>query len=330
MVVENDFSDPSYRNRQQCSVPFLWEERPGTPKREWKPDESIPVKFVASPAAKLSVSVPFKWEEKPGKPLAQFSQAQTASRVFFPSPPTHYSPSHSKLDAASPMRNNPFLSIREDINGRVHFADANDGNEDDGMLELDLYDPTFQKLAPGSAPSLLANRLLTTGMVSSSVPVRESALRGSSGSERSLSEEDSDQHGNWESSGSDAAGDSTQYNSAGDSVLDVIFPLFSPDSSFLNKVIHQEKKFAVASPDLLARDNGPGSNCSLVVRKPRTLGELIQLSRRISCPRTKVVNKRQTRLKNMGIHLLHLWDSIDNNEANSGNWGSRELCDTSP
>ncbi|XP_021905510.1 uncharacterized protein LOC110820372 [Carica papaya] len=62
--------------RQPPSVPFLWEEKPGIPKKNWKPatptmsfryDHHLPppVKFVAS--------IPFNWEEKPGKPLQHYS-----------------------------------------------------------------------------------------------------------------------------------------------------------------------------------------------------------------------------------------------------------------
>ncbi|KAL4574862.1 hypothetical protein LXL04_021702 [Taraxacum kok-saghyz] len=52
------------RIKQSISVPFLWEEKPGTPKPEWKrvnPVMQLPVKLIAS--------IPFTWEEKPGTPF---------------------------------------------------------------------------------------------------------------------------------------------------------------------------------------------------------------------------------------------------------------------
>lgn len=64
------FSDPRrLREKQPISVPFLWEEKPGTPKREWAMAKPTPWVIPPSPA-RLVVSVPFLWEEKPGKPLA--------------------------------------------------------------------------------------------------------------------------------------------------------------------------------------------------------------------------------------------------------------------
>ncbi|XP_074581491.1 uncharacterized protein LOC141838016 [Curcuma longa] len=71
IAMGNDHSEPPplHREQQQISVPFLWEEKPGTPKQGWS---SQPVPSISSSLpfpAKLVVSVPFDWEEKPGKPL---------------------------------------------------------------------------------------------------------------------------------------------------------------------------------------------------------------------------------------------------------------------
>ncbi|KAL3645243.1 hypothetical protein CASFOL_010423 [Castilleja foliolosa] len=57
---------PNKRERQPISIPFIWEEKPGKPKKDWAPTarQIKPVKLV--------VSVPFGWEEKPGTPLRSF------------------------------------------------------------------------------------------------------------------------------------------------------------------------------------------------------------------------------------------------------------------
>ncbi|XP_058086324.1 uncharacterized protein LOC131233572 [Magnolia sinica] len=294
MVKENEFSG----HRQQGSVPFLWEEKPGTPKKEWK-SETTPANFIPSPA-KLFVSVPFKWEEKPGKPLLQYPQTQldspllpppTPGPVFFP-PPTH-----GKVGAMSQKRSNPFLSSDEDSNGGADGDDEDDEDEDedddDGLLELDLETFTFKGSNPSSAPALLANRLMTTTIISSAVPVHISSAHGSFSSRQSLAEGDHDQHGNWAFSASNVASNSSEYNSAGASVLEFLFPLFPPDLGFLNKVSRHEKDAAVALPELSVKDNIHCGNYSVVERKTRTLGELIQMSRRISCAKKKAVNIRR-------------------------------------
>ncbi|XP_042452612.1 uncharacterized protein LOC122037235 [Zingiber officinale] len=60
---------PLHREQQQISVPFLWEEKPGTPKQGWS-SHAVPLVSSSLPfPSKLVVSVPFDWEEKPGKPL---------------------------------------------------------------------------------------------------------------------------------------------------------------------------------------------------------------------------------------------------------------------
>ncbi|CAH1430350.1 unnamed protein product [Lactuca virosa] len=86
------------RIKQSISVPFLWEEKPGTPKPGWKrvnPIMQLPVKLIAS--------IPFTWEEKPGTPLlTPFSH----TKIIMPSssPRLHH---HS--------RNNPFCDSDSDL-----------------------------------------------------------------------------------------------------------------------------------------------------------------------------------------------------------------------
>ncbi|KAL5219452.1 hypothetical protein ABZP36_020136 [Zizania latifolia] len=88
--------NPRERVKQQISVPFLWEVKPGAPKRDWaisKPELSCP-----SPA-NLVVSVPFQWEEKPGKPLQDTS-------------PVHPLSDHADF-SVSPYSLNPFAAESE-------------------------------------------------------------------------------------------------------------------------------------------------------------------------------------------------------------------------
>ena len=61
--------------RQPPSVPFLWEERPGIAKKDWKPGVSSVTPTLPPPIpSKFIPSDPFNWEEKPGTPLPSFSQ----------------------------------------------------------------------------------------------------------------------------------------------------------------------------------------------------------------------------------------------------------------
>ncbi|CAH9097946.1 unnamed protein product [Cuscuta europaea] len=67
----------------QISVPFVWEERPGIPNKDWKPAKRKPSntpKFV--PPDQLIPSIPFQWEDKPGTPLSSI-QVQPQSKGNF-------------------------------------------------------------------------------------------------------------------------------------------------------------------------------------------------------------------------------------------------------
>jgi len=70
MADESEISTSArpQRVKQSISVPFLWEEKPGTPKKEWTTTKPCPWIVPPSPS-RLVVSVPFLWEEKPGKPF---------------------------------------------------------------------------------------------------------------------------------------------------------------------------------------------------------------------------------------------------------------------
>ncbi|GFY84339.1 hydroxyproline-rich glycoprotein family protein [Actinidia rufa] len=86
-VVEMELEVSENSNRKQAkqpvSIPFVWEEKPGTPKKDWKPCNQTVNPVVPTPA-KFVASIPFKWEEKPGKPLPCFSRPLPEAEIHFP------------------------------------------------------------------------------------------------------------------------------------------------------------------------------------------------------------------------------------------------------
>ncbi|OIW06635.1 hypothetical protein TanjilG_04031 [Lupinus angustifolius] len=58
--------------REAPSVPFLWEVKPGIPKKDWKPEVEPSVTHFPKTPLKQIASVPFVWEEKPGTPLPNY------------------------------------------------------------------------------------------------------------------------------------------------------------------------------------------------------------------------------------------------------------------
>ncbi|XP_057952590.1 altered inheritance of mitochondria protein 3 [Malania oleifera] len=129
--------------RQQASIPFLWEEKPGKPKKDWKPAgvRLPPVNQVPPPPpppVKLVASVPFIWEEKPGTPL-----------LFFQQPPAKLS---------SPPTPPPY--------------DVDD--DDDDLFDLDLE--AFKSLS--STWPLQANHPASTMAVSSDTPPQKTSIAG--------------------------------------------------------------------------------------------------------------------------------------------------------
>ncbi|KAL6847532.1 hypothetical protein ACP4OV_022558 [Aristida adscensionis] len=92
--------NPRKRVEQQISVPFLWEVKPGAPKKDWVISKPVPSVFACPSPAKLVVSVPFQWEEKPGKPLQEASPFPVLS-------------DHAGF-SASPHSLNPFVTEGEE------------------------------------------------------------------------------------------------------------------------------------------------------------------------------------------------------------------------
>lgn len=260
------------RERQPISVPFIWEERPGTPKKDWKP--TVQTFKPAVPPAKLVVSVPFGWEEKPGTPLPSFLQPQKES-VFFSSPPK-YSDQDSGNWSSS--------------NGGNDDQDYNGGDDDS---ELDIRsietDDSFT-----SAKSLLANGLISTSALSNAVPIGQTSAALTSTYSGQLAGPGSPDS-ETESNASSCAVETTSL--AGASFLEWLFPLLVRSSSFRNKVGRLEKDPSqkAEGKEFLHENNG-----SQIRRPLLTLGELIVMSRRRSCQRKVIKMHKQPSM----VHIL--------------------------
>ncbi|XP_042479303.1 uncharacterized protein LOC122060172 [Macadamia integrifolia] len=272
MMAGTESSKPSYQKqvRQQGSVPFLWEEKPGTPKKEWKNSHSQAIVVSTSlPPAKLVVSVPFKWEEKPGKPLPCFSQPKPDSPFLTLSP--------FKLTGF------PYLSIfsssTSSSSTTCHkltnvFQRGNAGDEDEeGEEEGEMFEFDFDSLGFDTDESI-------------AVPVQQSPVKGSNEIPSSpMSETDSD-------ASSYATGRSSL---VGASFLECLFPLISTDCD-LEVGCHEKNNH----PEQQTKESGGESNCNLLVRRPPTLGELILMSRK----RSYNWNATQTRKESLALGFM--------------------------
>ncbi|XP_057798418.1 uncharacterized protein LOC131014459 [Salvia miltiorrhiza] len=280
MAEPNPSKSERKRERQPISVPFIWEEKPGMPKKDWKPF-SQPVKAPAPPV-KFVVSVPFGWEEKPGTPLPFFVQppkelqivaASQANRAFLLPPPKLLTIGYGNWQASS-----------------VGNDDERDSEGDESSEpELDACsvdtDDSFC-----SAKSLLANGLISTAAIASAVPVQQTSLALATTDSRLLQSPGSPAS-ETDSTCSYATGTTSL---AGASFLEWLFPLLVSNSNVTNKVEYLEKAPSQKA-DVQAIDYLHGSNCGQVRRPLLTLGELITMSRRQSCQRkVKKLHKQQS------------------------------------
>ncbi|KAL3837919.1 hypothetical protein ACJIZ3_022510 [Penstemon smallii] len=236
------------REKQPISIPFIWEEKPGTPKKDWKPTPQ-PVEPVAPPV-KLIVSVPFGWEEKPGTPLPYFVQhpnesPEQAQSITFSSPPI--------------------------------YSDHDEGDDEQAGLsdsEIDTCSNITED-SYSSALSLLANGLISTTELSNAVPVQQTSLAlvpFDCGLLQSPSSPDSETDSTYGSY------DMRSTSLAGASFLEWLFPLLVTKSSDPDKVglLENNPSCNASGTELMHESNK--------VRRPLlTLGELIVMSRRRSC-----------------------------------------------
>ncbi|PON70002.1 hydroxyproline-rich glycoprotein family protein [Parasponia andersonii] len=259
--------------RQPPSVPFLWEVKPGIPKKDWKPEVHY-VSSVPTPPVKLIASVPFHWEEKPGTPLPSFSQPpQEPVTALLPLPPIHD-------------------YLHKDVDADKHIEDDGSGNDGDGDDEDSLFKMDLETFGSetddsySSAPSLLANCLVSSVAISAAVPAHNTSLTEDNNGDllESLSSPASETES---STSSYATGNSSP---VGASFLECLFPLFPPNSGFLGKVGHSE---SVTPQEARNQKCDYESNDNLTVRRPPTLGELIMMSRRRSYRRKAVQMRKQ-------------------------------------
>lgn len=299
------------RIRLPPAVPFLWEVKPGIPIKDWKPDVppivpvSIPpVKpidlepereeklempsppattvvqvYAPTVAAKLIASVPFGWEEKPGTPLPWFKQPPSGSEltlvesVLTPPPGKHESMSNLVHD--------------EDTDYKRYEGSDKADEEQKWLSELDLevfdfeMDDSFS-----SAPSLLANCLVSSVDISSAVPAQKSLSANDTSELETPSSPDSETDS---STSSYATGISSL---VGISFLECLFPLLPPNSSFLDKTGCSEE--GPQTPVVgKGNDLDHESKSTVAIRRPTTLEELIMMSRRRSYQRKAVQMRKQ-------------------------------------
>ncbi|KAK2653649.1 hypothetical protein Ddye_013505 [Dipteronia dyeriana] len=270
--------------RQPPAVPFLWEVKPGMPKKDWKPEvPPVIIPGLAPPPLKLVASVPFDWEEKPGTPLPCFSQPSLES----------------------PLALVCYQGYGDDAaaNEKYDVID-NDDEERKGLSELDLETFDFETDDSfSSVPSLLVDCLVPLEDICSAVPVQKS----SSGDDDTIDQLEipsSPASGTNSSTSSYATGISSL---VGVSFLECLFPLLPPNSGFLEKVGCSEKGFHTpAEGKSKDFDHERESNSSVMIRRPTTLEELIMMSRRRSYQR-KAVHMRKQNLSMVNPLLLLLF-----------------------
>ncbi|CAJ1977143.1 unnamed protein product [Sphenostylis stenocarpa] len=244
--------------REPPSVPFIWELKPGTPKKDWKPEVSS-VAHIPQTPLKLIASIPFVWEEKPGQPLPNFS--------------------HLSVDPVLPKPDKILIHVASSsgFSSACNFGhdDKDKGSCDydsEGITSLDLE--AFRFDADGSfdsVPSLLANCLVPSAKVSSAIPLIETPSSPASS--------DSDS-----STSSYATGRSSPI---GATFLESLFPLYTPKSVFLERDENLEKE-TLSTQEPGAKDFYHEDIASDMIRRPPTLQELIMMSRRRSCRRKAV------------------------------------------
>lgn len=270
------------RIKQPASVPFIWEVRPGFPKKDWKHIPSVtPVNPIALPPAKLIGSGPFQRQDVPGKPFHCFphEMPEAGPLIFLPSLPM-------LVESHSPTTT-------------VYSQDIWDNADDDGCDGDDEKDETIDPYLDArgfeidaefisSPPLLLANRLIPSLAISNAIPVVENGLMGSNNLQLQqatcspLYESDS-------SMSSYATGNTSLDNAP---IMECLFPLLLRKSSSLEKL--GIKKGTHTSPQTLP-NTVPGtdlelaSDHNLVVKRPLTLLEQILISRRRSYNRKAIL-----------------------------------------
>uniref|UniRef100_A0A1J3F824 Hydroxyproline-rich glycoprotein family protein n=1 Tax=Noccaea caerulescens TaxID=107243 RepID=A0A1J3F824_NOCCA len=300
-MEQKETEPPRKQLRQPPSVPFVWEERPGFPKKNWQPSLAT---FVPSPPplpppipvpVKLVTSVPFRWEETPGKPLPSSSNDPPK----LPHPP---------LETTTPPPLPPPVPVPVKQVTSVPF----DWEETPGQpypCFIDDTNPFYQPLPPPPMYGDVETSSDTFDDASSdsfsSVPSLLTANRSVS-IQGALVPDEFDENLNRETSliptsPAYESDDSTSSYMTGASSL--------VGASFLEKLfprlLPQEKVETADSKDVQVPSTHPfneelklttdsdNMNISFPVRAPQTLGELIMMSRRRSYMRRAVEMRKQ-------------------------------------
>lgn len=258
--------------REPPSVPFLWEVKPGIPKKDWKPEVSLVSHFPKTPL-KLIASVPFVWEEKPGIPLPNYFPNVSSDSVAS-------KPQEMLIHVASSSAYSVDLNYgNDDINNEsssdnVHL-DVNYSDDSESIISSMGHEAcsidTYESFS--SVPSLLANCLVPSAKVSTAIPLHKN----------SLSKHNCDQLQTTFSPASSETDSSTSSHATGmsspvgASFLEYLFPFYPP-----KRDEHLEN--VSSTPNILNHED----NNSDMARRPPTLGELIMMSRRRSYRRKAV------------------------------------------
>lgn len=273
------------RVREPPSVPFLWEAKPGIPKKDWKPEVSSSVPQIFKTPLKLIASVPFAWEEKPGKPIPGFT-LNSAESI----PPNI---EVKLVDVASPSYSGYSAACKYgcDENDKESSSDSNyvDGSDSDDSIigrQLDAFSFETDESA-GSQPSLLANCLVPSAKISTAIPLQKNPL----------TEQNNDHLETSSSTATETGSSTSSYETGhsslvGASFLESLFPLFPPNSGFLEKAAGYSENTSLTPLELTGGEFDGEDYTSVMVRRPPTLGELIMMSRRRSCRRKAVQMKK--------------------------------------
>ncbi|KAI3939866.1 hypothetical protein MKW98_029642 [Papaver atlanticum] len=304
---------------QKVSIPFLWEEKPGTPKKGWK-RENVPA-TAGVPPLKLITSVPFEWEEEPGKPLACFASSPMIGEepveplaCVTPPPPPQLASPHLPLPPGkligfpSPLMHASMSSpvtIRSKLSNvfrRRGSYRGNDGSEYDDEEESGDEQEMFI-----SSPSLIPNGLISTVPNFNPFPVDQAKVNAYSTSTEEDSEELDENTSTVSETESDLSSYATESTSLiGDSFLDSLFPVYSQDSGVLDKVGKHEKKSSVTFSDQkIIIGFQSKTDSSIFARRTLTLQQLIEMSRKLSCRRKEVqMSKRDIPMEFMKRSLF--------------------------
>uniref|UniRef100_A0A2P2JMF2 Uncharacterized protein MANES_14G032500 n=1 Tax=Rhizophora mucronata TaxID=61149 RepID=A0A2P2JMF2_RHIMU len=275
-MEEKEVIKSSNNNRlgQPPSVPFLWEERPGIAKKDWRPTVSS-VGPVLPPPPKYVASVPFIWEEKPGTPLSCLTQPSMELANL--NPPANLNALSLPLSPAQGDGNQFF--------GNTCSSDRGSRNKheifDLGLLSSQIGD----SFSP--APSLMANCLIPTTEISTAVPIQKTSPT-----------DDLNDHITTPSSPTSETDSSTSSYATGfsslvgDSFLEYLFPIYPPHSGFLGKAAYPNEG-PLTSLKLHNGDLNYEPSGNAMARRPPTLGELIMMSRRMSLQRKAFQRRKQ-------------------------------------